>query len=323
MAQPSLITMDVMLKKLLALLLGVAALLVLAHSVLFVANEHQYTLIYQSGQLQHVVQEPGVQLKWPWPVQEVRVLNRRVLTSTGDTGQTPIVLADDKKVPTVWYVRWRIIQPQHYAQQIGRTSDAGSKVLNLATTSVLQTLWKHVTWPQLLQEPHEAVQKELKKRLNNMAQSADKPWGLEVLDVRLIRVDMDQAATQVVQMQMSQTLAQYVEQLKAQTASEAAAARTEVDSKRDALLAEGQLQAQKIRAQGDAQAIRLYEQDYARNPQFARFYYALATYRNSFGQGTDVLVIDYANNTLFQNLQNNAIPTRTAQAVQAPASSSK
>ena len=60
MAQPSLITMDVMLKKLLALLLGVAALLVLTHSVLFVANEHQYTLIYQSGQLQHIVQEPGV-----------------------------------------------------------------------------------------------------------------------------------------------------------------------------------------------------------------------------------------------------------------------
>ena len=85
-------------QKLFALLLAVTVVAVLTSASLFVADQRQYTMVYGSGQLVRMVQAPGVQAKWPWPLQEVRTLDRRTLVSTGNTGDQPVAVGEGSRV---------------------------------------------------------------------------------------------------------------------------------------------------------------------------------------------------------------------------------
>ena len=291
------------LQRMFALLLALAVLAGVVTTCLFIVDQRQYAMVYGAGQLPRLVQEPGLQFKWPWPLQKVRTLDRRTLLAAGDTGQQPIVLADDRQVPLAWHIQWRITQPEHYTRQVGGSVQEGEQVLHLSTASIMQAIGKRLTWQQLQQQQYEALPQELKKRLNIIAQSAEKPWGLEVLDVRLTRVDIKQAEAEAAQARMNAALLQTAAQLKSEAASAAAAARMQAEEQRQALLAEGQRQAQQIRGEGDVQAMRIYAADHAQNPQLAGFLRTLAVYRKSFGGAGDVLVIDPASNSFLQQLR--------------------
>ena len=289
-------------QKLFALLLAVTVLASLASASLFVADQREYTMVYRSGQLVRMVQAPGVQAKWPLPLQEVRTLDRRTLVSTGNTGDQPIAAGEGPRVLLSWYVQWRITDPLHYLEQVGDTSDVGSVRLNAALRAALQDDLGNVPLTQWLADMS-GMSRMLKARLNTAAQQSGKPWGLEVLDVRMTRIDVDQQTAEAAHARMHETLQQIAGAFKGEAASAATVARAETDAKRDALLAEGRRQAQQIRGEGDAEAIRIYAQDYAKDPRFASFFRSLAVYRKSFDKKNDVLVIDPADNPFFPHLR--------------------
>ncbi len=289
-------------QKLFALLLAVTVLASLASASLFVADQREYTMVYRSGQLVRMVQAPGVQAKWPWPLQEVRTLDRRTLVSMGNTGEQPVVAGEDPRVLLSWYVQWRITDPLHYLEQVGNTSDAGSVRLNAALRATLQDDLGNVPLTQWLADMS-GMSHMLKARLNTAAQQSGKPWGLEVLEVRVTRIDVDQQTAEAAHARMHETLQQIAGAFKGEAASAATVARAETDAKRDALLAEGRRQAQQIRGEGDVEAIRIYAQDYAKDPRFASFFRSLAVYRKSFDKKNDVLVIDPADNPFFPHLR--------------------
>ena len=289
-------------QKLFALLLAVTVVAVLTSASLFVADQRQYTMVYGSGQLVRMVQAPGVQAKWPWPLQEVRTLDRRTLVSTGNTGDQPVAAGEGSRVLLAWYVQWRITDPLHYLQQMGNTVDAGAVRLNATLRAALQDDLGNVTLTQLLADTH-GLSHTLKGRLNAAARQSGKPWGLEVLDVRVTRIDVDQQAAEAAHVRMREALQQMAGMLKEDAASVAGAAHVETDARRDALLTEGRRQAQQIRGEGDAEAIRIYAQDYAKDPRFASFFRSLAVYRKSFNKKSDFLVIDPADNPFFPHLR--------------------
>ncbi len=289
-------------QKLFALLLAVTVLASLASASLFVADQREYTMVYRSGQLVRMVQAPGVQAKWPWPLQEVRTLDRRTLVSMGNTGEQPVVAGEDPRVLLSWYVQWRITDPLHYLEQVGNTSDAGSVRLNAALRATLQDDLGNVPLTQWLADMS-GMSHMLKARLNTAAQQSGKPWGLEVLEVRVTRIDVDQQTAEAAHARMHETLQQIAGAFKGEAASAATVARAETDAKRDVLLAEGRRQAQQIRGEGDVEAIRIYAQDYAKDPRFASFFRSLAVYRKSFDKKNDVLVIDPADNPFFPHLR--------------------
>lgn len=294
-------------QKISALLLALAALAGLALTCLFVVDQRQYTMVYGAGQLQRLVQEPGLQFKQPWPLQEVRTLDKRTLLAVGDTGKQPLASSQggqSQRLPISWYVQWRITDVQHYLQHVGQTADAGSARLNDTLLPILQGELAHAALGHLLADANAmtVLQQKLTRQLNVAAQGSQ-PWGVQVLDVRLTRMDVDQAAAKAIEARMAVALQQSVAQIRQEAASAAAAVEAEAESQRAAVLAEGQRQALRIRGEGDAQAIRIYAPDHAQSPQLASFLRALEVYRKSFGAG-DVLLIDPASNALIQNLQN-------------------
>ena len=317
------------LQKMFALLLALAALAYLATSSVVIVDQRQYSMVYGAGRLQHLLQEPGLQLKWPWPVQELRTLDRRVLVATGDTGNQPLAFTQNgakRSAPLSWYVQWQISNPQHYVQHVGDTADAGAKRLNDTLRTALQTELAHAAQAQFPLEAAamNALQHKLAQQLRAAAQQSGQPWGVQVLDVRLLRQDWDQKETEAAQTRMQQALQQTAAQLKADAASAAAAAQAEAENQRDALLAEGRQQAQHIRNEGQAQAMRIYAADHAQNPQLAGYLRALAVYRKSFGHAGDVLVIDPASNSYLQHMREGnasppAIPASAAALASAPA----
>ncbi len=295
------------LQRMFALLLAVAALGYLATSSVVIVDQRQYGMVYGAGRLQRLLQEPGLQFKWPWPVQELRTLDRRILVTTGDTGSQPLALAQSGgtqcSVPLSWYVQWHITNPQHYVQHVGDTSDAGAKRLNDTLRAALQTELAHAGHFPLDAHAASALQQKLVQQLRTAAQQSGQPWGLQVLDVRILRQDIDQKAAEAAQARMNQALQQTAARLKAEAASAAAVAQAEAENQRDALLAAGRQQAQHVRDEGQTQALRIYAADHAQNPQLANHLRALAVYRKSFGHAGDVLVIDAASNSYLQHMR--------------------
>ncbi len=294
------------LQRMFALLLAVAALAYLATSSVVIVDQRQYGMVYGAGRLQRLLQEPGLQFKWPWPVQELRTLDRRILVTTGDTGSQPLALAQSgtqRSVPLSWYVQWHITNPQHYVQHVGDTSDAGAKRLNDTLRAALQTELAHAGHFPLDAHAASALQQKLVQQLRTAAQQSGQPWGLQVLDVRILRQDIEQKETEAAQARMNQALQQTAARLKAEAASAAVAAQAEAENQRDALLAAGRQQAQHVRDEGQTQALRIYAADHAQNPQLANHLRALAVYRKSFGHAGDVLVIDAASNSYLQHMR--------------------
>lgn len=301
------------LQKVTALLLVLAALAAWSITGLFVVDQRQYALVYGAGQLQRLVQEPGLQFKWPWPVQELRTLDRRTLLATGHTGDQRIISHQSgqnqrgQRLALSWYVQWRINDPQAYLQNVGGTAEAGAKRLNDAVLAALQVELAHSQLSQLLADAQamSRLQQALKQRLDVTVKPAGQAaWGVQVLDVRLTRLDVDEPTAQAAQARMAATLQQSAARIKQEGASAALAAQAEAQSQRDALLAEGQRQAQQIRGEGDAEAIRILAPDHTQNPQLASFLQSLTVYRRSFGGAGDVLVIDPASNQMLNRLQN-------------------
>lgn len=313
------------LQKVAALLLVLAAVTIWATTGLFVVDQRQYTLVYGAGQLQRLVQTPGLQFKWPWPLQEVRTLERRTLLATGHTGEQRIISdqnGQNQRLALSWYVQWRITNPQAYLQTVGTTAEAGAKRLNDAVLAALQAELAQQQLPQMLADTQAVarLQQAIKQRLDGGVQ----PAGMQALDVRLTRLDVDEASAQAAQARMKATLQQSAVRIREEGASAALAAQAEAQSQRAILLLEGQRQAQQIRGEGDAEAIRIYAPDHAQNPQLASFLRSLTAYRRSFGGAGDVLVIDPASNQMLQSLRNeqgqqpNAVSTAASAAVSVP-----
>lgn len=296
-------------QKVTALLLLLAALAAWATTGLFVVDQRQYALVYGAGELQRLVQTPGLQFKWPWPLQELRTLDRRTLLATGHTGDQRIISdqsGQNQRLALSWYVQWRISDPQAYLRRVGSTAEAGAKRLNDAVLDALQAELAHKQLTQVLADAAvmKRLQQALKQRVDGAVQPAGQAaWGMRVLDVRLTRLDVDEASAQAAQARMTAALQQSAARIKQEGASAVLAAQAQAQQQRNILLAEGQRQAQQIRGEGDAEAIRIYAPDHAQNPQLASFLRLLTVYRRSFGGAGDVLVIDPASNQLMQNLR--------------------
>ena len=291
-------------------------LILLAYSCLFVVDQRQFALVYGGEKVQKIIAQPGLQIKLPWPLQTVKNIDKRVFTSTGDVS-APAPTADMQAVLFDWYVRWRITDPAHYLAQVGATERAGKAKLDQAVRTALQTQAATLTAKEVFAAQRQTLVQQVKQQVQAATQGAQ-PWGVEVLDVRLTRVDVDAAATEAIYTRMRAQGQSMAAELRSQGHSEAETIRTQAEQQRDAMLTQSHMEAEKTKGEGDAQASRIYAESHAKNPQFAHFLRTLEVYKRSFNQKTDVLVIDPANNDFFKSLRQG-----TTDAAKTPASPAK
>ena len=264
--------------------------LALLSSTLFVVDQRQFGVVYALGQIKEVITEPGLNFKLPPPFQNVSYIDKRLLT-LNSTDAEPMLTAEKQRVVIDWYVRWRISNPSEYIRNVGLDERAGANQLNRVVRNAFQEAINKRTVKDLLSLQREALMADVKKEVLLVVQGA-KPWGVDVIDVRITRVDYVEAITESVYRRMEAERKRVANELRSTGAAEGEKIRADADRQREVTIANAYRDAQKIKGEGDAEAARTYAESFGRDAQFAQFYRSLDAYKSSFGKKSDVMVID-------------------------------
>ncbi len=264
--------------------------LALISSMLFVVDQRQFGVVYALGQIKEVILEPGLNFKLPPPFQNVSYIDRRLLT-LNSTDAEPMLTAEKQRVIIDWYVKWRITQPSEYIRNVGLDERAGANQLNRVVRNAFQEAINKRTVKELLSVQRDALMADVKSEVLKVVRGTQ-PWGIDVNDVRITRIDYVESITESVYRRMEAERKRVANELRSTGAAEGEKIRAEADRQREVTIANAYRDAQKIKGEGDAQATGIYSESFGRDPQFAQFYRSLDAYRASFDKKSDVMVID-------------------------------
>jgi membrane protease subunit HflC len=280
--------------------------LALASSMLFVVDQRQFGVVYALGQIKEVITEPGLNIKLPPPLQNVTYIDKRLLTlDSPDT--EPMLTAEKQRVVIDWYVRWRITDPMAYIRNVGLDEKSGANQLNRVVRNAFQEEINKRTVKDLLSLSRDVLMNDVKREVLEKVRG-DKPWGVDVVDVRITRADYVDAITESVYRRMEAERKRVANELRSTGAAEGEKIRADADRQREVTIANAYREAQKIKGQGDSQAARIYNEAFGRDPQFAQFYRSLDAYKASFAKKSDVMVLDPGNLDFFKTMRGNTNP---------------
>jgi membrane protease subunit HflC len=273
-------------------------LLALASSMLFVVDQRQFGVVLALGQIKDVITEPGLNVKLPPPFQNVTYIDKRLLTLESADSE-PILTAEKQNIVIDWYVRWRITDPSEYIRIIGLNEAAGASQLNRVVRDAFIEEVKKRTVKELLSLKRESLMEDVKREVLAKVRGA-KPWGIDVIDVRITRADYVDAITESVYRRMEAERKRVANELRSTGAAEGEKIRADADRQREVTIANAYRDAQKIKGEGDADAARIYAEAFGRDPQFAQFYRSLEAYKASFSKKSDVMVLDPGSSEFFK-----------------------
>jgi len=266
---------------------GALVALMLVASTLFVVDQRQVAVVYTLGEIKEVITEPGLKFKMPPPFQNVVFLDKRIQTL--DSPETrPIFTAEKKSLVIDWLVKWRITEPRQFIR------NNGTDIRNLESrlSPVVQAAFNEEITKRdvrgVLAKEREVVMNDVRTRLADEA----KAFGIEIVDVRIKRVDFVADITDSVYRRMESERKQVANELRSQGAADGEKIRADADRQREVIIAEAYRDAQKIKGEGDAKASALYADAFGRDAQFAQFYRSLEAYRATFRSKSDLMVLD-------------------------------
>ena len=265
---------------------AIAALMLLS-STLFIVDQRQLAVVYALGEIKEVIAEPGLKFKLPPPFQNVVFLDKRIQTLDNSESR-PIFTAEKKSLVIDWLVKWRIKEPRQFI----RNNGADFRNLENRLGPVVQAAFNEEVTRRnvsgVLSIEREKVMRDVLARLTDEA----KAFGIEVVDVRIKRVDFVADITDSVFKRMESERKRVANELRSQGQAEAEKIRADADRQREVIVAAAYRDAQKVKGEGDAKANALYAESFGRDPAFARFYRSLEAYRTSFRSRSDVMVVD-------------------------------
>ena len=275
----------------------VLAFMVFSAMTLFTVDQRQYAIIFQLGEIKEVVKEPGLAFKWPL-IQNVRFFDKRVLTL--DSAEPERFLTAEKKPVLVdSFVKWRIDDVNKYYISVGGDE-------TVAKTRLAQTVNAGLREEFGKRTVHDVVSGERDKIMADVQKKADadmRNMGVQIVDVRLKRVDLPPEVSESVYRRMETERKRVANELRSQGAAEAEKIKADADKQREVIVAEAYRDAQKIKGEGDAKAAAIYGAAFGQNPEFYAFYRSLEAYRQSFRNKSDVLVVE-PNSDFFKYLKN-------------------
>jgi len=286
--------------------------LALLSSTIFVVDQRQFGVVYALGQIKEVITQPGLNFKLPPPFQNVSYIDKRLLTlDNADT--EPMLTAEKQRMVIDWYVRWRITEPSQYIRNVGLDERAGANQLNRVVRNAFQEEINKRTVKELLSLKREALMNDVKREVLEVVTGGAKPWGVDIVDVRITRADYVDTITESVYRRMEAERKRVANELRSTGGAEGEKIRADADRQREVTIANAYRDAQKIKGEGDAQAARIYGEAFGRDPQFAQFYRSLEAYKASFAKKSDIMVLDPASSDFFKTMRgagSSAAPAR-------------
>lgn len=261
-------------------------LVIIGSSAIYIVDEREQAILFQLGEVVDVKTSPGLYFKIPI-AQNVRYFDSRILTM--DTEEPERFITSEKKNVLVdLFVKWRIVDVKQYYISV-RGDEA------LAQTRLAQTVNSSMRDEFGNRTVHDVVSGERDKIMEIMRQKANidaKKIGVEVVDVRLKRVDLPQEVSDSVYRRMEAERKRVANELRSTGSAEAEKIRADADRQREVILAEAYREAQKIMGDGDSQAAAIYANTFQKNPEFYSFYRSMEAYKQAFKNKTDILVLE-------------------------------
>jgi len=265
---------------------GFIALIVL-YSTLFVVDQRQYAIVFALGEVKQVIKEPGLHFKLPPPFQNVLFLDKRILTLDSPEADR-FNTAEKKNILVDAFVKWKIVDPRLYFVSFGgeerRAQDRMSQIVKAALNDEITKR----TVREVISGERGKVMDAIRKKVTDES----KQIGVEIIDVRLKRVDYVEQINNSVYDRMKAERVRVANELRSTGSAESEKIRADADRQRTVILAEAYRDAEQIRGDGDAKASQIYAQAFGQNPEFYKFYRSLDAYRASFKNRTDMLVVD-------------------------------
>ncbi|MDR3299322.1 MAG: protease modulator HflC [Candidatus Accumulibacter sp.] len=263
-----------------------AVLIAILATLIFTVDQRQHAIIFQLGEVREVIAEPGLYFKWPL-IQNVRYFDKRILTL--DSAEPERFITSEKKNVLVdSFVKWKIVDPkQYYISVEGDEARAKTRLSQTVNAGLREEFGKRTV--------HDVVSGERDKIMEQMREKADldaRKIGVEIIDVRVKRVDLPVEVSDSVYRRMEAERKRVANELRSEGAAEAEKTRADADRQREVIVAEAYREAQKVRGEGDAKAAATYAQAFNRNPEFYAFYRSLEAYRGSFDGKSNVMVLE-------------------------------
>lgn len=253
----------------------------------FTVNQTQYVLVQRLGEIVAVKKEPGLYFKVPF-VDNLKYFDNRILTLDWEQ-PAKFITSENKYMMVDSFVKWRIVDPKKYYVSIKEggevaAEDRLSKVVNAGLRSEFG-----------IRTVHDVIAGERGVIMDNLRKKADleaRQMGIEVVDVRLKRVDYSEEISKSVFDRMIAERKRLANQLRSEGSAASEKIRADADKQREVIIAEAYREAQKTKGEGDAKASEIYSLSYNRNPEFYAFYRSQEAYKNSFKSKSDVMVLD-------------------------------
>ncbi len=267
-------------------ILAIAALLVIAiGSVAYKIDEREKAIVVRFGKVVRQPDRPGLYFKLPM-VDDVLKFDARILTLDAEAQR--FLTQEKKNVIVDWFVKWRIADVrQYWVSLAGQELEARRRLEQRVRSDLLGEFGKRV-----VRDVVSGDRREIMKIVSQEADEQARNLGIEVVDIRIKRVDLPEDVSESVYRRMVAERSRIAKELRAQGAEEATKIRANADRQREILLAEAYGTAERVRGEGDGRATAIYAEAYNNNPEFYALYRSLNAYRQSFKGKDDVLIVD-------------------------------
>ncbi len=273
---------------LIALAVVLIAAGILMRSSFFIVDQTESALVLQLGQPRRQISEPGLWFKRPF-IEDVVLYDKRVLDF--EPPPEEVIVSDQKRVVVDSYSRYKITDPLLFYQTVGTEAGVRTRLASIVSGSLRRVLG-NVTLSDILSEKRAQIMIQIRDEVGAQA----KEFGVEVVDVRLRRADLPEENSQAIYARMVSERQQQASQYRGEGAEAAQTVRATAERDRTVILAEAQRNAQRVRGDGDAQAIKIYADAYNQDKSFFAFYRSLQAYRSALDNKDTSFVLSPDNN---------------------------
>ena len=285
------------------LLIALAAIVVIAASATFIVDQRQQALVLRFGAVRNVAQAPGLYFKLPL-FENVVYLDRRVLDL--DLPAQEVIASDQKRLVVDAYARYRILDPLRFYQTVNTIAGANNR-LGAIVSSTVRGVLGDATFTDVVRTEREALMRQIRERVNKAASGL----GVEIVDVRLRRVDLPDQNSQAVFDRMKTERQREATDLRAQGRQQQQSIQARADRDVTVIVAEANQKGDELRGAGEAEKNRILAESYGRDADFFQFYRWMQTYEATL-KSNDTRMVLSPNSDLLRYLNGTGKPAAPA-----------
>lgn len=273
-------------KKISYILVGFLLTIIILATSTFTVDQREHAIVFRLGEIVSIKKEPGLYFKTPL-IENVRFFDNRILTLNVQEADR-FITSEKKNVLVDSFIKWKIIDPaKYYVSVKGDEVQAQRRISQTVNDGLRAEFGKRT-----IQNVVSGERSEIMEILTERADRDLRSLGIQILDVRLRRVDLPKEVSESVYQRMDAERKSVANELRSQGFAASEKIRADAEKQRDIIIAEAYKEAQKLKGDGDAKAAEIYANAYGKNPEFYAFYRSIEAYKNSFRDKSDIMVLD-------------------------------